>query len=315
LAETAERSNLIAPAHTPYDGSSKPFTIGLRPLDPTGWIEVDGRLEAQLAEKDRLAAEHGDTVFAAEPGTEAAQREVLALLAEHLSARFPEIYRRAGGTMHVGASGRAVDLAEPGVPPLKIAARLVQEDLVLMRRDEKGWRICAASLSFPSSWSLAEKFGKPLREIHRPVPHFGPGSRSDDLIERMFDKLQGQLVERFNWSLQPDAELYKPLSSMQRDDRAEKAASRFPGVDPAAAAFIRVERQTLRRLPASGDILFTIRIHLDPMSALRAHPDRARIAASFAAQLAALGRPELDYKGLAADRDRLVAALQAVAAA
>ena len=303
------------PAHTPYDGSSKPFTIGLRPLDPAGWIEVDGRLEAQLAEKDRLEAGHGDTVFAAEPGTEAAQREVLALLAGHLPARFPEIYRRAGETMHVGASGRAVDLEEPGVPRLKIAARLVQEDLVLMRRGKEGWRICAASLSFPSSWSLAEKFGRPLREIHRPVPHFGPGSRPDDLIERMFDKLQGQLVERFNWSLQPDAELYKPLSSMQRDDRAEKAAPRFPGVDPAAAAFIRVERQTLRRLSTSGDILFTIRIHLDPMSTLRAHPDRARIAASFAAQLAALGRPELDYKGLAADRDRLVTSLQAIAAA
>jgi hypothetical protein len=302
-------------AHTPYDGSSTPFTIGLKPLDPAGWIEVDGHLEAHLAEKDRLEAGHGSSVFAAEPGTEEAQQEVLALLVDHLPARFPEIYRRTGDTMLVGPSGRAVVLAKPGVPPLKIAARLVQEDLVLMRRGAEGWRICAASLSFPSSWSLAEKFGKPLREIHRPVPHFGPETRSDDLIERMFDKLQGQLVERFNWSLQPDAELYKPLSSMQRDDRAEKAVSRFPGIDAASAAFIRVERQTVRKLPASGDILFTIRIHLDPMSALRAHPGRAKIAASFAAQLAALGRPELDYKGLAADRDRLVAALETIAAA
>jgi hypothetical protein len=201
------------------------------------------------------------------------------------------------------------------MPPLRFAAGLPQDDLVRMRRGAEGWRICAASLSFPSSWSLAEKFGKPLREIHRPVPHFGPETRSDDLIERMFDKLQGQLVERFNWSLQPDAELYKPLSSMQRDDRAEHAVSRFPGIDAAAIAFIRVERQTVRKLPASGDILFTIRIHLDPMSALRAHPGRAKIAASFAAQLAALGRPELDYKGLAADRDRLVAALETIAAA
>jgi hypothetical protein len=303
------------PAHTPYDGSSTPFTIGLKPLDPAAWIEVDGYLEAQLAEKGRLEAEHGASVFAAEPGTEAAQREVLSLLIEHLPARFPEIYRRTGDTMYIASSGRAVDLTKPGLPPLKIAARLVQEDLVLMRRGENGWRICAASLSFPSSWSLVEKFGKPLREIHRPVPHFGPGTRSDDLIERMFDKLQGQLVERFNWSLQPDAGLYKPLSSMQRDDRAEKAVSRFPGVDAASVAFIRVERQTVRKLPVSGDVLFTIRIHLDPMSALRAHPERARIAASFAGQLAALGRPELDYKGLAADRDRLVAALQAIAAA
>jgi hypothetical protein len=102
---------------------------------------------------------------------------------------------------------------------------------------------------------------------------------------------------------------------MQRDDRAEHAVSRFPGIDAASAAFIRVERQTVRKLPVSGDIIFTIRIHLDPISVLRAHPERASIAASFAGQLAALGRAELDYKGLAADRDRLVAALEAIAAA
>ena len=68
------------PAHTPYDGSSTPFTIGLKPLDPTAWIEVDSHLEAQLAEKDRLEAGHGATVFAAEPGSEDAQREVLTLI-------------------------------------------------------------------------------------------------------------------------------------------------------------------------------------------------------------------------------------------
>ena len=45
--------------------------------------------------------------------------------------------------------------------------------------------------------------------------------------------------------------------------------SRFGDVEAAARAFIRVERQTLRKLPVTGDILFTIRIHLDPMAALR----------------------------------------------
>ena len=81
----------------------------------------------------------------------------------------------------------------------------------------------------------------------------------------------------------------------------------------AASAFIRVERQTLRKLPVSGDILFTIRIHLDPMPVLERHAERVTLAASFAAQLAALDAAQLDYKGLAADRDRLVARLTAMA--
>jgi hypothetical protein len=300
------------PIHTPYDGSATPFTIGLKPLDWNEWIEIDGRLEAYLAEKERLAALHGDAVFKAEAGTGEAQGEVLSMLAEFLAARFPEVYRRSGDIMHIGA-GRTVDLRTGFEPPLRTAARLVAEDLVLMRHGDEGWRLAAASLSFPSSWSLAEKFGRTLQDIHEPVPRFGRGTRSAELIERMFDKLQGQGVQRLNWSLQPDPGLYKPLSAMQRVERSDRPLDRFPGTDAAAAAFIRVERQTLRKLPISGDILFTIGIHVDPMTALRAHPQRARVAASFAAQLAALDTAQLDYKGLAADRDRLVASLEAMA--
>ena len=69
---------------TPYDGSSKPFAIGLKPLDLDNWIEVDGELGELLAAKERLIAAIPGAVFAAEPGTEAAQAELLTLLAGHL---------------------------------------------------------------------------------------------------------------------------------------------------------------------------------------------------------------------------------------
>lgn len=304
----------LLPAHTPYDGSSTPFTIGLKPLDPGEWIEIDELVGAYLSEKDRLYAENPEKVFAAEPDTEAAQAEVLDMLAAHLPRRFPETFLRDGPLMRMPPLGRAVDLGDKARPALMTASLMVQEDLVLMRRDEDGWRLAAASLCFPSSWSLAEKFGRPLQDIHEPVPRFGRSTRNAELIERMFDKLQGQIVLRWNWSLQNNPDLYHPLSGLQRDARASARPSRFPGEDPAAAAFIRVERQTLRKLPVSGDILFTIRIHLDPMRRLAAHPGRAALAASLAAQLAGLDGSQLDYKGLTADRDRLVAALEALAA-
>ena len=85
--------------HTPYDGSSKLFQIGLKPLDLADWIYADERLAADLAEKERLAATRWDEVFAAEPGTEAAQAEVLALLVAHLPARYPNLYSRDGSDM------------------------------------------------------------------------------------------------------------------------------------------------------------------------------------------------------------------------
>ena len=182
-----------------------------------------------------------------------------------------------------------------------------------MRRASDGWRLAAASLCFPSSWTLAEKFGRPLHEIHAPVPGFGAGTRNADLIARIFDNLKpDQPVIRWNWSLQADMALYKPMSGHHRDERATARQPRFP--DGAAGTFIRVERQTLRRLAGSGDIVFTIRIFLDPMAVLAAQPEHRQLALSLAAQLDELDGSQLDYKGLAADRDRLVADLRGMAA-
>jgi hypothetical protein len=306
----------LLPIHTPYDGSSKLFQIGLKQLDLRNWIEIDETFDFQLAEKRRIYAEYPEKVFVAEPGTEDAQAEVLSLLTEHLPARFPERYRKEGERLTVVGHPELDGLEARGLPPLHKASLLVQEDLILMRRGEDGWRLAAGSLCFPSSWLLTEKFGKPMSAIHQPVPGFGPGTRNAGLIDRMFDKLQAvQPVERFNWSIQSGDALYHPLSNVERIDRATGRPIRFPDVDAAARAFIRVERQTLRKLPKSGDILFTIRIHLDPMGVLRSRPNRAALAASFAEQLLALEDEQLDYKGLTADRDRLVEALREIAEA
>ncbi|MEJ6782361.1 heme-dependent oxidative N-demethylase family protein [Aminobacter sp. Piv2-1] len=300
--------------HTPFDGTSKPFAIGLKQAEPRDWIELDRHLEAYLAEKDRLYSELPDKVFVAEPETRAAQQEVLDLLVAHLTERFPGTYHLEGGRCAIAGTDRSIDVAAPGDNPLIAASKLVQEDLILMRQGADGWRLAAGSLCFPSSWRLTEKFGKAIHDIHGPVPGFGPGTRMAELIARMFDKL-AVLVERFNWSVQANGELYHPLSDRQRLARSAETDSTFPGADVAGHAFIRVERQTLRKLPASGDILFTIRIHLDPLAVLARHPDRATLAASFVEQLTGLDRDQLDYKGLAADRDRLVAFLNGMARA
>jgi hypothetical protein len=285
--------------HTPYDGSSKPFTIGLQQLDPAHWIEPDGELGYHLAEKCRLFAEHGDQVFRAEPDTEPAQQEILDSLIGYLPAHHPEIYRRDSTVMEM--AGHRVDLADEALPPLHRAGLLVQDDLVIMRRGENGWRIAAAFLAFPSSWSLTEKFGRTMDEIHAPVPDFQGGSRNADLINRMFDNLSpGRFVVRWNWSMNWTYALYMPAPL----PAAEALAAR------PEQSFARIERQTLRKLPVSGDILFTIRIYLDPIKAIMAQPDGAALASSFAEQLEALTPAQAGYKGLTAKRAALIGLLR-----
>ena len=294
-------------AHAPYADGHRPFSIGLAPLDLADWIEPDDRLLPDLAEKDRLFAERRAIVFAAEPDTEDAQREVLDLLVAHLTGRYPQTWRVEPDGAVTIAGGRRVDLATDADAPLLVAARLVQEDLVLMRRGPDGWRLVAAALCFPSAWSLTEKFGTTLDGLHGNVP--GYAGAMGTRMARIFDSLRAeQPVWRLNWSIYPDDRLHHPESK-------EQPRAWFGGADDfAAASFVRVERQTLRRLPACGDILFTIRIHVDPMTAFRRHPDGARMASGLRDRLLALDAAQLAYKGLAAHRDRLAEALERIAA-
>ncbi|MBZ9655844.1 heme-dependent oxidative N-demethylase family protein [Phyllobacterium lublinensis] len=303
--DTTVNAAPAAPTHTPYDGSAQPFTIGLQQLDLRDWIEIDDDLLPYLAEKDRLFGMYGDRIFVEEAGTRESQREVFELIAEHLLGHYPSIYTRTDDGIAISGRDKPVPAGDADIPFLHRAASLVQEDLVLMRKDEqRGWHLAAASLSFPSSWTLLEKFGRSMDEIHAPVPDFGAGTRNAGLITRMFDNLRlDRPVWRMNWSLQPDGNLYHPLASHQK-------GALYAEGDIAAQSFVRVERQTLRKLPSSGDILFTIRIHLNPINALKKHPQCRSLAEAFARQLEALNPAQLHYKGIMSIRERLIEALE-----
>ncbi len=293
--------------HTPYDGSSKPFTIGLKPLNVSQWIEVDRHLPGYLDEKAHLAATIPEKVIVSQDSSLAAQIEIRDLLADHVVSNFADVYSRSGDVITVKPAGRTVDLNATDFPPIHVAARLVQEDLVLMTKGAEGWQMAAASVCFPSAWTLQEKFGRPMHVIHRPVPGFSEGTRNAGLIERMFDNLSpAQPVIRWNWSLYGDDRLYHPVS-----DKGMKR--RFGDEIEPQNIKLRLERQTLRKLPISGGMVFTIRIHVDPLEALENHPEGPALAASIAEQVEALSPEEIAYKGLADERERLTKRLISIA--
>ena len=175
------------------------------------------------------------------------------------------------------------------------------------RRDTRGWRLVAASLCFPSSWSLREKAGAPLAELHRDVPGYAGAMQAR--MDRVFDNLPGGTNrERFNWSIGDDGEFHKPERKAGRKSFSE------PGRHFGENAYVRVERQTLRRLPASGDILFTIKIHADPLRAFRRHPEGIGLALALRDQIASLDAAQLAYKGMTPHRDDLMRGLADLAA-
>lgn len=274
------------------DGPWK-MAMGLHRLDPAEWLVADGEEAGELALKRRLLAERRDEVLALLPEGEAAAAELLELLARHLAEHRPAHFALEGGSLVVRESGERVRLDAPD--PLARAGLLVQEDLCLMaRRRDGSYALAGASLCFPMRWRLAEKLGRPMAGIHAPVPGFaerlaGPADRFLGTLE------PDRPVWRANWSLTDDPELFQPDTRTRRVEVAQDEAGR--------KLWLRVERQTLRRLPRSRLVVFTIRTFRRRLDEAAGQP---QVAASLAARIREMPEPMLRYKNVLALREPLL---------
>lgn len=255
--------------HAPWAEGPADFAIGLRPIPASAWLEGG---PANFARKEALLEAEPASVWGETAGSRIAQTAVLALVESAVGA--------------MGASE---------APPLWAAGRLVEDDLCLMEKRDGAWRLTAASLCSPTFFTVEEALGKSLAELHGPVPAFG--ERFLKRIERIFDGLGGEIVlERRNWTVVNSQALFLPRSAPLR-----VAALDIRPSEAGEALFVRVERQTLRRLSREA-VLFTIRVWRHPLADLLAEPERllafARAWRSATADFRA-------YKGLA-HYDRLV---------
>jgi dimethylamine monooxygenase subunit A len=240
----------------------KPFALrmGLLALPAEQWIEIGEDYAAQLGEKRKLfAARHGD-VLQALPEAEAASAEALALLLDHLRTYHSERFAFDGDKLRNLATDEDFDLAHSPLHPLEQAGRLIQEDFCILQPDEAGrgdtYRLTAGAVCFPSNWKLSDKIGRALADVHGPVP--GYAEKLGAPVDRFFKNLAaGTIMARANWLLHATPELFQAGHKL---DAATAAA-----ITPENAGeklWLRVERQTLRRLPQSGAVLFTIRTHI-----------------------------------------------------
>jgi hypothetical protein len=230
--------------HTPWADAPPDFAIGLSPIEEADWLE--GGEADPAARKDALFRSVPDLVWAETAGSRPGQQEVLALVEAATSAR-----------------------GDATLPPLYAAARLVPDDLCLMEKRDGAWTLTALSLSAATFFRANEVVGKPLSGLHDPVPGFE--DRLLGRVSRIFEGLRpGLILQRRNWTVVNTDALHTPDPAPIRSRIAEIT-------DPAAELFVRVERQTLRRLPQTGGALFTIRVWRWPLGAL--HDDSERLAA------------------------------------
>ncbi|MFC3071309.1 heme-dependent oxidative N-demethylase subunit alpha family protein [Phenylobacterium soli] len=234
--------------HRPWEDGGD-FSIGLKPITEAQWLE--GGEAEPWRRKDPLFASVPALVWAEAPGSREAQQEVLELVEAAIGPADPQ------------AEGPGQDW-----PPLYAAARRVSDDLCLMQKIDGEWRLTALSLSAGSFFKAGEVVGRSLAELHGPVNGFG--GRFLTRVQRIFEGLRPDLIlERRNWTVLNTPELHTPDSGPIRARIGEIDAA-----EAGRALSLRVERQTLRRLPRTGGALFTIRVWVGPLASVAQSPER-----------------------------------------
>jgi hypothetical protein len=167
-----------------------------------------------------------------------------------------------------------------GVDSLEAVARAHWEDFCLLTQDAPGqpYRLVAAAVGFPTDWRLSEKMGKPLHAVHEPI--HGYAEQLSEGVDRFMERLRvGEIYGRTNMFVMPSADLrYMP------DLPADRRYAHVTPDNAGSALFVRCERETLRRLPRTGAIVFTISVYRKPLDGL-SDEAMARIASSVGALL------------------------------
>ena len=255
--------------------------VGVKPLDPASWFVRDSEWQPTIDMKQRLLAQRRHEVVACAEGVDDAVEEAARLVLDW-----------SGGST-----------SRRGIDALVDAAAMVPDDLtVLAPRDidgAPGLPFVAGVVCSPSRWRLADKIGLDMLAVHRPVARYAEhiGSAVDVTLDRLTEQ---RPVWRSNWTLEDHPALFQP------------AVPDRPLVDRPQDLWIRIERETLRRLPRSGGVLFTIRGFQQPLSdyVRRGHD----VAVNLHRLVSRLPDDVARYKSIYAYRDAVLAWLERVIA-
>jgi dimethylamine monooxygenase subunit A len=276
----------------PFDGKAFRLRIGARPLDPSAWIVLDERTEDELDQKVVLLTQSREqfatcVTLPKDPLSIAAAEELCAAIETHLRTYEPTHLALANERIDRYRNGQ--DLG-PFIDPIVRAGLLTQEDwcVLVQQSPEEPLLLTAGTLCFPNRWRLSDKIGLPMLGIHTPVPQYGEevGAPTNSLLSRL---TPDRPVWRMNWGIADNPALHQPTGHFDPN-----AGSRV--LDIGADVVLRIERQTLIRLPNTGAVVFGIRTIVRTLNeVLRSDPT---VAPRMATALETLPEDMRAYKSL-----------------
>jgi uncharacterized cupin superfamily protein len=190
--------------------------------------------------------------------------------------------------------------ADPVSRPLDWLGRQVQEDLLLLDGTPgAGTPLFAGHLCFPGSWCLDDKMGKSFLAIHHEVPQFADriGWTADMVMQRL---KAGRPIGRVNWNVVATDRLSCAPITLPEWVHQRRGITML---NAGERCYLRLEYQTMSRLPTTGGILFTIHTTIRSVAQVTETPERLR---RFTNVIKGIPRPTREYKNMTFFIDPLV---------
>jgi hypothetical protein len=267
----------------PVVGDDFRHRVGVKPLDPANWFVRDAEWQPTIDMKRRLLATRRNDVVARTADTD-----------DVVETAIDEAARLVLDWADASTTKRGIDA-------LVDAALCIPDDLTVLApvRVDRVQRLpfVAGVVCSPSRWRLRDKIGLDMLAVHQPVARYAEhiGAAVDVTLERLAEQ---RPVWRSNWTLEDHPALFQPAVPDQ------------PLVDAPGDLWIRIERETLRRLPHSGGVLFTIRGFQQP---LRDYVQRGRdVATNLHRLVSRLPDDVARYKSIYAYREAVLSWLDGV---
>lgn len=221
--------------------------------------------------------------------------------------------RVAGGQVEQLGSGvfglgdevsRCVALQPPAWRLPALLALAFAEDLAIV--DAADATVPWMSVALPSHWAPELKVGQHFAAIHAPVADAELVRRAGEGLMRLVSGVERW--ERFVWNVTDNPRLHTHPARLPPG----RWTHGVPGSPALPRAWFRSERQTFVPLPELGQSVFTIAVDVRPLPEALDSPAKAQ---RLHDAVSSMSRAVLDYRGLTAVREPLLAWLAARAGA
>ncbi|KKZ59030.1 hypothetical protein EMCG_00895 [[Emmonsia] crescens] len=243
-------------------------TMSLTRMETDWWLELDQDYKFRIAQRKDLYAKHGKAVLDYLPGSELACKELMEMAIQFLCARYPQYFSLSDDKryFHNGIIGTKDDMKTKH--PLVVMMDNIPEDFAIMLRDDKsGYYVLRAGIICSAlGWNLETKMGLQLHQIHAPIPDYK--EKMQFSMDRYFSKMPtDKPIQRGSWGL----EVGKPLFMPPGDPHELHRLSQDPSLS-LSECYMRVDWQTLRRLPLSSSIVFNFKALFTPVTEFQDEP-------------------------------------------